>query len=353
MEFVDGRSLDQLMPAHQPLPEVQALSLLAQLMAALTCAHHHGVWHRDVKPANLLVTRDGQLKLTDFGIARIANQGITQVASTIGTSGYMAPEQYIGEGITHRVDLFAAGVLLYRMLTGMPPFAGTPETVMFKVLHEDPLPPSVASAGRCAGAYDAIVARALAKSPQARYASAAEFGEALATRATTALRTDDDATVLVPAARMPSVPPTLVGGLGAEVTAAIEHELITLIGPIGRTLVRQAAAGCPDAGSLRAALAQHIADAKERERFLAAARIAITPAVSTPPRRAVQTDATLTSQVGEAAVSAVTAIVGPIGKLFVKRAAERATTRAQFVQLVAESIDEDDRAGVVSALQKL
>src|SRR5262245_42701610 len=112
MEFVDGRSLDQLMPAHQPLPEVQALSLLAQLLAALTCAHRHGVWHRDVKPANLLVTRDGQLKLTDFGIARIANQGITQVASTIGTSGYMAPEQYIGEDITHRVDLFAAGVLL-------------------------------------------------------------------------------------------------------------------------------------------------------------------------------------------------------------------------------------------------
>src|SRR5262245_15040139 len=144
MEYVEGLSLERVLPPRRPLPESEALSVMQQLLDALACAHRAGVWHRDIKPANLIMTASGQLKLTDFGIARIENASLTQVTSVIGTPGYMAPEQYVGQGITHQVDLFAAGVLLYRMLTGIAPFAGPPEVAMYKILHEDPPAPSVA-----------------------------------------------------------------------------------------------------------------------------------------------------------------------------------------------------------------
>ena len=197
MEYVEGRSLAQVLATTPRLPEADILTLMDQLLAALDCAHRAGVWHRDIKPANLIVTDAGRLKLTDFGIARIETVALTQVNSSIGTPGYMAPEQYVGEGVDHRVDIFAAGVLLYAMLCGHGPFRGAPETVMFKVLNEDPLPPSqVAGSGRSTF-YDAVVARALAKRPADRYASVAAFREALAQRVADATAIDAEATRIV------------------------------------------------------------------------------------------------------------------------------------------------------------
>ncbi|MGS0755303.1 serine/threonine-protein kinase [Roseateles sp. GG27B] len=140
MEYVEGRDLSRLLAASAALPEAYLLKLMLQLLDALEYAHARGVWHRDIKPANLIVTSEGQLKITDFGIARIESAAITQVVSTIGTPGYMAPEQYIGEQFDHRVDVFAAGVLLYRLLTGKAPFAGTGESVMYHIMHTQPQP---------------------------------------------------------------------------------------------------------------------------------------------------------------------------------------------------------------------
>ncbi|MGL6109795.1 MAG: serine/threonine-protein kinase, partial [Rubrivivax sp.] len=141
MEYVEGSNLDQVLAGTPLLPERQVQRITVELLDALECAHRHGVWHRDIKPGNLILTRTGQVKLADFGIARIENQSLTQVASTIGTPGYMAPQQYTGEGVDHRADLFAAGVLLYRLLTGVQPFTGSPETLMYKILNEHPRPP--------------------------------------------------------------------------------------------------------------------------------------------------------------------------------------------------------------------
>ncbi len=124
MELVQGRTLSQILDANPVLPEPDVLRIMDQLLAALDVAHHHGVWHRDIKPANILITSTGQLKVTDFGIARIESVALTQVTSTIGTPGYMAPEQYRGDQVDHRVDLFAAGALLCRMLAGEQPFRG-------------------------------------------------------------------------------------------------------------------------------------------------------------------------------------------------------------------------------------
>jgi serine/threonine-protein kinase len=389
MEYVEGRSLERVLPPRRPLPESEALSIMEQLLDALDCAHRAGVWHRDVKPANLIMTPAGQVKLTDFGIARIENMALTQVASTIGTPGYMAPEQYVGEGITHKVDLFAAGVLLYRMLTGIAPFSGPPEVVMYKILHQDPPAPSVASAGQCAAFFDAIVARALAKQAQARWSGAAEFRAALSgrglapTRMTIAMPNNDDATVVVvpPGSGAPSASPAAgmsggsagfapaaggTGGVTAEAMAEVERALVTVVGPIAKAIVRKAARTCADADSLRIAVAQHITDERERAEFVSGAKPASGHAKTlrmtggsvisaTPPPRVTgtQSDAMLTEAMKEAAVPALTAIVGPIGKVFVRRAAQRATTKGQFIALVADSVDASDRARVVSALQIL
>src|SRR5512139_2436913 len=163
MEYVEGRTLSQILHGTPRPPECDILTLMDQLLAALECAHRHGVWHRDIKPANLLITNSGQLKVTDFGIARIESVVLTQITSTIGTPGYMAPEQYIGENVDHRIDIFAAGAILYGMLVGHPPFQGSAESVMYKVVNDHPVPPSkVPDAGR-PEFYDAIIARALAK----------------------------------------------------------------------------------------------------------------------------------------------------------------------------------------------
>ncbi|HEX7640415.1 MAG TPA: serine/threonine-protein kinase, partial [Burkholderiaceae bacterium] len=179
MEFVQGRNLDEILGETPVPPAGQTLQVMDQLLDALAHAHAQGVWHRDVKPANILVTHGGQVKLTDFGIARLADASLTQVSSMIGTPSYMAPEQFMGEGIDHRADLFACGVLLYRLLTGKRPFRGSSEVVMYKILHEEAPPPSVFTGGASWPAFDAVVARAMAKKASERYPDAEAMRQAL------------------------------------------------------------------------------------------------------------------------------------------------------------------------------
>ena len=180
MEYVEGHGLNHYIAPPARLPEPEALSVMMQLLEALHCAHEQGVWHRDIKPNNIIVTADGRLKIADFGIARIESADLTQMTVLIGSPGYIAPERYTGEAPDRRVDIFSCGVLLYQMLTGVAPFAGTDTEAMYKVLHTDPLPPSRSAVTQpppeC---WDAIVAKALAKRPEDRYATAREFREAL------------------------------------------------------------------------------------------------------------------------------------------------------------------------------
>jgi eukaryotic-like serine/threonine-protein kinase len=179
MEFVDGRTLDDILAVPQMLSEANLLAVMDQLLEALSVAHAQGVWHRDIKPANLIVTKQGQVKLTDFGIARLEDANLTQVSSMIGTPAYMAPEQFTGKGIDHRADLFACGVLLFLLLSGRRPFTGAPAAVMYQILHEEPPLLSQAGGGVAGRAYDHVVARALAKQADARFSSAQEMRDAL------------------------------------------------------------------------------------------------------------------------------------------------------------------------------
>jgi len=179
MEYVEGHSLRDCFERKVRFNSGQAINILSQLLKALQHAHEHGVWHRDVKPGNILLLSDGQIKVTDFGIARVESVSTPQANTIMGTPGFIAPELYLSDAFDHRIDLFAAGVVFYQLLTGVMPFVGTPEKVMFRVCYETPLPVSVVARQPSLRPFDAVVLKALARSPEDRFASAAEFLEAL------------------------------------------------------------------------------------------------------------------------------------------------------------------------------
>jgi len=406
MEFVEGKGLDQVLLATPLLPEAQALCVMEQLLDALDCAHRHGVWHRDVKPANLILTPQGQIKLTDFGIARIENMGLTQVSSMIGTPGFMAPEQYIGEGIDHRADLFAAGVLLYRLLTGVLPFNGSAETVMYKIMNEQAAPPSqVAQRGSAiqSGLYDTLLQKALSKDANNRFQSAGEFRQALTVVGkpvegphAAAGDGDDQATLIVPpaqwaqavdaasklAVKMVAPSTNSLSSVGSAAMppgwdpvalSRIERALAVRVGPMSKLLVRQAAQRCTDMQSLAEALGQHIEQDSTRRDFIREASLVSQAApgvpapaslakASTPPSataiagsdRSENAAADPLSEAFKAqAIAVLTRHIGPIAKVIVKRCADKAAGKVDFIRLLVEAAGEADAASLQRELKLL
>jgi tRNA A-37 threonylcarbamoyl transferase component Bud32 len=179
MEYVEGNSLREYIGRSTRFAERDAVSIMSQLLEALGHAHEHRVWHRDIKPGNIIVMRSGKVKIADFGIARIEASELTQTGVMMGSPGYMAPEQYAASQIDHRADLFAAGVVFYQLLTGAKPFIGTTEQVSYQTCHQEPLRPSLADPGKGWERYDAVIMRALAKRPEDRYQSAEAFRAAI------------------------------------------------------------------------------------------------------------------------------------------------------------------------------
>ncbi|MGH3931296.1 MAG: Stk1 family PASTA domain-containing Ser/Thr kinase [Pseudonocardiaceae bacterium] len=177
MEFVDGRTLRDIVKTEGPMDEQRAMETMADVCAALDFSHRGGIIHRDVKPANIMITNSGAVKVMDFGIARALadGQGLTQTAAVIGTAQYLSPEQARGEPVDARSDVYAAGCVLYELITGQPPFTGdSPVAVAYQHVREDPTPPSHQQPGISA-AMDAVVLRAMSKNPANRYQSAAEM----------------------------------------------------------------------------------------------------------------------------------------------------------------------------------
>ena len=179
MEFVEGRDLKSVIRAEAPLPMDRAIDLMAQACAALGYAHRAGLVHCDVKPQNLIVTPDGRLKVTDFGIARAGDSGMTEAGSILGTAQYLAPEQAQGQPVDMRSDLYSVGIVLYEMLTGTVPFKGdSAVTVALKHVNEIAPEPSQLVPGM-PYALNQIVLKAMAKAPADRYQSAAQFSRDL------------------------------------------------------------------------------------------------------------------------------------------------------------------------------
>ena len=178
MELVEGETLRALLDRGERLDTPAIIQLMGQILSALGYTHSRGVVHRDIKPENIMLTHDRVAKITDFGIARIEDASMTVVGTMLGSPAYMAPEQVLCEDVDHRADLWAAGVILYQLLTRERPFEGSRTTVGHKVLYAEPVLPSRTQAA-VPPQFDAIVAKALAKQPGARFASAAEFATAL------------------------------------------------------------------------------------------------------------------------------------------------------------------------------
>ncbi|MGP0027901.1 MAG: Stk1 family PASTA domain-containing Ser/Thr kinase [Streptosporangiaceae bacterium] len=178
MEYVDGRTVRDLLQAdHRLLPE-RALEIVDGVLGALDYSHQSGIVHRDIKPGNVMVTRNGDIKVMDFGIARAMSDDqatMTQTAQVIGTAQYLSPEQARGERVDARSDLYSTGCLMYELLTGRPPFTGdSPVAIAYQHVRENPVPPSVVDPEIPSWA-DAIVLKAMAKDPADRYQSAAEM----------------------------------------------------------------------------------------------------------------------------------------------------------------------------------
>jgi serine/threonine-protein kinase len=269
MEYVDGRPLADYLRGHRKLGMREALSVGDQMLRALGYAHTHNIVHRDIKPANIILLGDGTVKVADFGVARIDSLALTQHGSMVGTPSYMSPEQFVGETVDARSDLFAAGVILFEMLTGEKPFPGDSLTqIMYKVLHE---PPRTASALNTAllPALDGVLHRALARQPGDRFQTAAAFAAALAGAMVGMCRAEDtpdeSATVIGQAAPVALPEPP---ALDTAALRQVEADLATHIGPVAKVLVRKASAGAATIHELYESLAAHLTSTAEREAFL-------------------------------------------------------------------------------------
>jgi serine/threonine-protein kinase len=384
MEYVQGNSLREYFNRGTRFEIRDVVSITAQLLDALAYAHEQGVWHRDIKPANLIIMTSGKLKIADFGIARIDSSNLTQIGAVMGTPGYMAPEQYAGTDVDWRADIFASGVVLYQLLCGIKPFAGSTEAVAYKVCYETPAPPSHVDAGRAPGAFDAVIARAIEKKPVKRFQNANEFRAALLdayaapvspTVSEETIMTEVVATTIrieptspsnvsnpsnpshpsqprtdpsSPSGSKTTQPPP---GWDPAVLKAIEGHLARFVGPVAKVMLKRAALQTTDVDALYGILGEQLTGAEEQKQFLATrARLPGAP----PPKPLASTrtvaieagtmlaakaaGAPLTADVIAQATRKLTEYVGPIAKVLVKKAAGQASTSRQFYLLLAESL---------------
>src|SRR5487761_1988251 len=176
MEFLQGRELREIMNDGGLLPVDHVLDIAAQVALGLSYAHEYDIIHRDVKPSNIMVIRDGQVKITDFGIARMASSAVrTQTGMVLGSPKYMSPEQVLGKDLDQRSDIFSLGVMLYEMLTGHAPFSGdNVNAIMYQTLNTVPAQPNSVNTS-VPEMLNFIVAKALAKGVDDRYQDAKDF----------------------------------------------------------------------------------------------------------------------------------------------------------------------------------
>jgi serine/threonine-protein kinase len=197
MRLIEGTDLDTVLKRFGPLTPPRAVAIITQIASALDAAHAAEVMHRDVKPPNILVTRDDFAYLVDFGIASAAtDEKLTQKGTAVGTWKYMAPERFTNDKVTYRADIYSLACVLYECLTGGPPYPSDSAGVLISAHMMDPIPRPSASRSGIPRSFDAVIARGMAKRPQDRYASAGDLArdahEALSTpdqnRAETILR---------------------------------------------------------------------------------------------------------------------------------------------------------------------
>ena len=246
MEFVDGPSLKSLLDKNERFPTAETVRVMEALLAGLQFSHERGVVHRDIKPANIMLTRAGQVKIADFGIARIESSSMTQAGTIMGTPAYMSPEQFMGQTVDARTDIYSAGVVLYQMLTGERPFEGSMTAIMHKVLNVAPPMPSELSV-TAPHMLDGVVARAMAKRPEQRFATADEFARALRAafegKAVGAPAADVEATMLAAPSPASTARPTPVPSARAVSPLPAKRNLVPLLAGVSALVLAAAGGG--------------------------------------------------------------------------------------------------------------
>jgi len=175
MELLEGKSLKQYMTAKGIIPPAEAMEIIKKVLSAINFAHKHDIIHRDIKPHNIMLTREGEVKVTDFGIARAGVSTMTQTGTVLGTAHYLSPEQARGQDVGVTSDIYSVGVVLYEMTTGKVPFDGeNPVAIALKHVHEIPVRPRELNPD-ISEDLQTIIAKAMAKNPESRYQSAAEM----------------------------------------------------------------------------------------------------------------------------------------------------------------------------------
>lgn len=339
LELVDGIGLEDIVK-RGPISAANVLDYAGQVLSALQYTHNRGVIHRDIKPPNILVTRTGQIKLTDFGIAvadselRLSRRGMV-----VGSLPYMAPEQIRSGTVDVRSDIYSLGVTLYEMTTGKRPFQGTTEYQLIEAhMKQAPRPPAEVTPGVPASLSDGIL-RAMAKDPGDRFQSAEEFHAALDGVSADAPTALGETTLL----------------LSQDELARVESGLVKVVGPIARHMVASAVRRSTNLQDLCARLAEQIPDAREREQFLKTG-LGTAPAPGTIAVRRPTTDSgprTWDQAWLSKLEQALTAYVGPIARVLVKKATQKTRTPDELCEfLAAEIASETDRRAFLKTTRR-
>jgi eukaryotic-like serine/threonine-protein kinase len=359
MELVDGCSLDQLIKSSGPLAPARSVAIINQVLGALGFAHENRIVHRDIKPSNIMLVQDDHVKVADFGIARLEASEFTIVGDLLGTPAYMAPEQLSGGPIDHRTDLFAAGVILFEMLTGVKPFRGKSITEIMSFMEkrgpEDirALNPAVPDAMK------QVIGKSVAFDPAQRYADAAAFSKAL-TDALPVAAEPQDRGVATSDTKTQTVSAEAV--FSAEILHEIERDLATFIGPMASIAVKRAARQSRDLLGLYETLSRQVANPKDHAEFLARGRQRAAAGLARPrppPRPApAKTIEPRSYDPGKAPNPAsilaiesdLTRYIGPIARILLRRELSKFESLAKLCLVLATHIpDERQREAFLNA----
>jgi eukaryotic-like serine/threonine-protein kinase len=358
MEYVDGQGLDAVIKASGRLDPTRSVPIITQVLSALGFIHKNGIVHRDVKPSNIIVLASDQIKVADFGIARIDTSDVTIVGDLLGTPAYMAPEQFAGAPVDERTDLFAAGVILFEMLTGVKPFRGKSITEILSLIETRGPEDIILLNPAVPDALKQVIGKALAFDPAARYPSADAFATAIAEAFVAPPRREPGSEAFgatAPQSTRQNIDQANPD-FDAELLARIERDLAMFIGPVATVAVRRAAKQTNNLVALYDKLGRQLENPRDRAAFLArgrrmaaaAAELSRTSITPSPRPDAEEPRMPLAAPPDPATVSTIEASlarhIGPIAKILVKRELERFQTMERlYVALAGYISDERDR----------
>jgi len=368
LEFVDGVGLDEKLRGT-PLSPSTTIRYLDQVLSALGYAHERGIVHRDLKPANILVTASKVVKLTDFGIAQVADaKRITRTGMALGSLYYMSPEQIRSGTVDARSDLYAVGVTFFEMVTGRRPITGDSEySIMRAQVEQIPVPPVELNPSLPAR-ISAIILKSLEKDPASRFQTAKEFQAALFDAGYVA---QTGSTTQRPAAAAPVPSPGSTTASPALIDAAklacVEALLLPALGPIAKHLVARAARKYGTIRDLCRNLAEQIPGERERETFLRAcdkelggvitAPVDTTTVAELAPTLPMPPTTTAVMPLDQALLQTakrqLAIYLGPIANVMVDRAAKKAHSKQELMEMLAAEIQSPkDREKFLGAVGK-